>query len=101
MNRRLSDAGPALLFLVALQFPGPAEFLSRVTVLKHVFTYPWAGLAGFWWALIALAAGTWLSGLPGVFKLAVECILDPGKNRDAIWDVNAEQDYHEEKNGAS
>ena len=30
-------------------------------------------------------------------KLAVECILDPAKNRDAIWDVNVEQDYHEEK----
>ena len=30
-------------------------------------------------------------------KLAVECILDPGKDRDAIWDVNVEQDYHEEK----
>ena len=34
-------------------------------------------------------------------KLAVECILDPGKDRDAIWDVNVEQDYHEEKNAAS
>ena len=30
-------------------------------------------------------------------KLAVECILDPAKSRDAIWDVNVEQDYHEEK----
>ena len=57
------------------QFPGPAEFLSRVTVLKHVFTYPWAGLAGFWWALIALAAGTWLSGLPGAFKRAGTPVL--------------------------
>jgi len=33
-------------------------------------------------------------------KLAVECILDRSKNRDAIWDVNAEQDYHEEKNAS-
>jgi protoporphyrinogen oxidase len=30
-------------------------------------------------------------------KLAVECILDPSRNRDAIWDVNVEQDYHEEE----
>jgi len=29
-------------------------------------------------------------------KLAVECILDPNKDRNAIWDVNVEQDYHEE-----
>ena len=30
-------------------------------------------------------------------KLAVECILDPAMSRDAIWDINVEQDYHEEK----
>lgn len=30
-------------------------------------------------------------------KLAVECILDPSKKRNAIWDVNVEQDYQEEK----
>ena len=30
-------------------------------------------------------------------KLAVECILDPAKNRAEIWDVNVEQDFHEEK----
>jgi protoporphyrinogen oxidase len=30
-------------------------------------------------------------------KLAVECILDPSRNRDAIWDVNVEQDYLEEE----
>ncbi len=30
-------------------------------------------------------------------KLAVECILDPTKSRDAIWEVNVEQDYQEEK----
>jgi protoporphyrinogen oxidase len=29
-------------------------------------------------------------------KLAVECILDPSRDRKAIWDVNVEQDYHEE-----
>ena len=30
-------------------------------------------------------------------KLAVECILDPSRNRGAIWDVNVEQDYLEEE----
>ncbi len=30
-------------------------------------------------------------------KLAVECIVDPAMNRGAIWDVNVEQDYQEEK----
>ena len=30
-------------------------------------------------------------------KLAVECILDPTKNRGAIWEVNVERDYQEEK----
>ncbi len=30
-------------------------------------------------------------------KLAAECILDPAKSRDAIWEVNVEQDYQEEK----
>lgn len=34
-------------------------------------------------------------------KLAVECILDPSRDRAAIWDINAEQDYHEEKDSAS
>ena len=29
-------------------------------------------------------------------KMAVECILDPSRDRDAIWDVNVEQDYLEE-----
>jgi len=30
-------------------------------------------------------------------RLAVDCILDPAKDRNAIWDVNVEQDYHEER----
>ena len=30
-------------------------------------------------------------------KCAVECIIDPSKRREAIWEVNVEQDYHEEK----
>jgi protoporphyrinogen oxidase len=30
-------------------------------------------------------------------KVAVECILNPALNRDSIWDINVEQEYHEEK----
>lgn len=30
-------------------------------------------------------------------KIAVECVLDPSQRREAIWEVNVEQDYHEEK----
>jgi len=50
------------------QLPGPAEFLSRISVLKHVFTYPWANLAYLWWVLVVLAGVAWLSGLSGAFK---------------------------------
>ncbi len=30
-------------------------------------------------------------------KAAVECILDPGKDRRKIWEINTEDEYHEEK----
>ena len=29
-------------------------------------------------------------------RLAVECILDPARDKRSIWDVNVEQEYHEE-----
>jgi protoporphyrinogen oxidase len=29
-------------------------------------------------------------------RLAVECILDPSRDKRTIWDVNVEQEYHEE-----
>ena len=29
-------------------------------------------------------------------RMAVECILDPSRDREAIWHVNLEQEYHEE-----
>ncbi|MBL0289316.1 MAG: NAD(P)/FAD-dependent oxidoreductase [Betaproteobacteria bacterium] len=29
-------------------------------------------------------------------RMAVQCILDPSRDREAIWQVNLEQDYHEE-----
>jgi protoporphyrinogen oxidase len=29
-------------------------------------------------------------------RLAVECILDPARDKTAIWNVNVEQEYHEE-----
>lgn len=29
-------------------------------------------------------------------KLAVECIIDPKRDKSAIWNVNVEQEYHEE-----
>jgi len=29
-------------------------------------------------------------------RLAVECILDPARDKTAIWKVNVEQEYHEE-----
>ncbi len=29
-------------------------------------------------------------------RLAVECILDPARDKRAIWNVNVEQEYHEE-----
>ena len=35
-------------------------------------------------------------------RLAVECILDPSRDKTAIWNVNVEQEYHEEAHaGAS
>ena len=30
-------------------------------------------------------------------KAAVDCILDPCKDRKKIWEINTEGDYHEEK----
>lgn len=30
-------------------------------------------------------------------KMATDCIMNPNKNKSAIWDVNVEQEYHEEK----
>jgi protoporphyrinogen oxidase len=32
-------------------------------------------------------------------RLAVECILDPARDKRSIWDVNVEQEYHEEAKG--
>jgi hypothetical protein len=29
-------------------------------------------------------------------KYAVECLLDPARDRDALWEINAEEEYHEE-----
>jgi protoporphyrinogen oxidase len=29
-------------------------------------------------------------------RLAIECILDPARDKRSIWDVNVEQEYHEE-----
>jgi len=29
-------------------------------------------------------------------RMAVECILDPARDKTAIWNVNVEQEYHEE-----
>jgi protoporphyrinogen oxidase len=29
-------------------------------------------------------------------RMAVECILDPSRDREAIWHVNLDQEYHEE-----
>jgi hypothetical protein len=29
-------------------------------------------------------------------KYAVECLLDPARDRDAAWEINAEEEYHEE-----
>ncbi|HEX6004756.1 MAG TPA: hypothetical protein VFZ14_12240, partial [Burkholderiales bacterium] len=33
-------------------------------------------------------------------RLAVECILDPARDKAAIWNTNVEQQYHEEKPAA-
>jgi protoporphyrinogen oxidase len=30
-------------------------------------------------------------------KMAVECILDPARDRRAIWDINTEEEYHEQR----
>ena len=32
-------------------------------------------------------------------RLAAQCIVDPSRAKAAIWDVNVEQEYHEEKAG--
>lgn len=49
-------------------FPGLSEFLWRVSALKHVFVYPWSGLAMLWCVLVAMGGGFWLLGLNGAIK---------------------------------
>ena len=46
------------------------ELTGRITVLKHVFTYPYGEHAAFWWFLIAAGGTAWLAGLSAAFKRA-------------------------------
>lgn len=47
-----------------------AELTARITVLKHVFTYPYGENATLWWLLIAAGSAAWLAGLSAAFKRA-------------------------------
>jgi len=34
-------------------------------------------------------------------KLAVECVCDPTRDKRSIWEVNVDQEYHEESRTAA